>query len=435
MPRIVSTFLLILAASLPAVAEDIITASFQGNNPGNAPKATTAETHAPTIDESLDDTQYNNGTAKFSLTFPSDWIIDSNLRHSPTTPAWLSSRDKLSWFGVGREQNSGSLASYKEAFELRARRNLANYEKLSESSVTIDGKAGLLISYRVTAPKNDNLHVAYLMAIIPSGNTYTTAMAWCAEPRFHEMRPIFEKILTSYHSTGEPSATAAAPPMTSPLTVKKFESLRPTVNEPFGDYFIASPDEQKNIVRVFVEDNSRSDATFLYIAANTAYRIGEIKEAAFLFYAAQIRKRFDYKRYALGAANGNNIQTYWGFLNQTIGEPLNPAITRRPQEFAEVIDMIGKWQVVPADDALYDNRSYGKYALPKNQWQATGDSIKKDFLDNFGNKYKVFLSNPQNAEALNFVQDYNFNKIPHTPENDQRFQKDKDIVYKALNHP
>jgi hypothetical protein len=39
--------------------------------------------------------------------------------------------------------------------------------------------------------------------------------------------------------------------------------------------------------------------------------------------------------------------------------------------------MIGKWQVVPADDALYANRSYGKYALPKNQWQATGDSIKK----------------------------------------------------------
>jgi hypothetical protein len=122
-------------------------------------------------------------------------------------------------------------------------------------------------------------------------------------------------------------------------------------------------------------------------------------------------------------------------LNQTIGEPLNPAITRRPQEFAEVIDMIGKWQVVPADDALYDDRSYGKYALPKNQWQATGDSIKKDFLDNFGNKYKVFLSNPQNAEALNFVQDYNFHKIPHTPENDQRFQKDKDIVNKALSRP
>ena len=56
MPRIVSIFLLFLAGSLPAVAEDIITASFQENNPGNALKAATAETHVPTIDESLDGT-------------------------------------------------------------------------------------------------------------------------------------------------------------------------------------------------------------------------------------------------------------------------------------------------------------------------------------------------------------------------------------------
>jgi hypothetical protein len=125
------------------------------------------------------------------------------------------------------------------------------------------------------------------------------------------------------------------------------------VNDPAGDYFIASREQQKNIVSAFVEDNSKSDPTYLYLAANTAYRIGEMKEAAFLFYAAQIRKRFDYKRYGLGDANGNNVQTYWGFLNQTLGESLNPAITRSPREFSEVVDMLGKWQVVPADDALY----------------------------------------------------------------------------------
>src|SRR5258708_8887038 len=132
---------------------------------------------------------------------------------------------------------------------------------------------------------------------------------------------------------------------------------------------------------------------FLFLAANTAYRIGELKEAAFLFYAAQIRKAFDYKRYGLGKANGDNIQTYWGFLNQALGESLNQAITRSPREFSEVVDMLGKWQVVPADDALYVKTMYCAFLPPKRQWQATPDSLKKDFIDNYHYTLKKVFSN------------------------------------------
>jgi hypothetical protein len=66
--------------------------------------------------------------------------------------------------------------------------------------------------------------------------------------------------------------------------------------------------------------------------------------------------------------------------------------------------------------------------------EAAADSIKKDFMDNFGYKFKRFLSSPENAEAFVFVQNYNFNKIPHTPENNLKFQKCQEIVNKALNH-
>ena len=237
---------------------------------------------------------------------------------------------------------------------------------------------------------------------------------------------------SSKATAGQSARTAASPSIASPLTSKLIESLRATVNDPGGDYFIASHEDQKNIVSAFVEDNSKSDPTSLYVAANTAYRIGEIKEAAFLFYAAQIRKAFDYKRYGLGKANGDNIQTYWGFLNQALGESLNSAISRSPREFSEVVDMLGKWQVVPADDALYLKTMYGAYVLPKSQWQATADAIKKDFMDNYGYTLKQFLSNPENAEALAFVHDYNFKQIPHTPENDRKFQKYRDTVNKGL---
>ncbi len=426
MHRMASILFLCLAASLTAAGQEALSKSAVG-------QSAQAQKDAPAVDESVSGGQYINRTAKLSLTLPADWVIDTNLRHSPTMLARLSTRDKLSWIGVTREQDSGPLESYKEVFELKVRRDLTNYEKLSESFVTIDGKAALLISFRATAPNNSNSHVVYLAALVASGNTYTTVRAWCAEPRFHDMRPIFEDILASYHSIGQPSATTVSPPITSPLTAKQIQSLQSSTNDPGGDYFIASHEDQKNIVSAFVEDNSNSDPTSLYLAANTAYRIGELKEAAFLFYAAQIRKAFDYKRYGLGKANGDNIQTYWGFLNQALGESLNTAISRSPREFSEVVDMLGKWQVVPADDALYVKTMYGAYVLPKSQWQATADSIKKDFMDNYGYKWKQFLSNPENAEALFFVQDYNFNKIPHTPENTLKFQKYRDTVNKGLN--
>src|SRR5260221_5314021 len=335
MHRMASILFLCLAASLTAAGQEALSKSAVG-------QSAQAQKDAPAVDESLSGGQYINRTANLSLTLPADWVIDTNLRHSPTMLARLSTRDKLSWIGVTREQDSGPLESYKEVFELKVRRDLTNYEKLSESLVTIDGKAALLMSFRATAPDNSNSHVVYLTALVASGNTYTTVRVWCAEPRFHDMRPIFEDILASYHSIGQPSATPVSPPITSPLTAKQIQSLQSSTNDPGGDYFIASHEDQKNIVSAFVEDNSKSDPTYLYLAANTAYRIGELKEAAFLFYAAQIRKAFDYKRYGLGNANGSDVQTYWGFLNQALGESLNTAITRSPREFSEVVDMLGK---------------------------------------------------------------------------------------------
>jgi hypothetical protein len=183
----------------------------------------------------------------------------------------------------------------------------------------------------------------------------------------------------------------------------------------------------------FVADNSKADSVALFVAANTAIKIGEVKDAGFLFYAAQTRKRFDSKRYGLGDAKRREIQAYWDFLEQPIGQDVNPAITRRPQDFSDVVDRIAKWQVVPADDALYDMKLYGALVLPKDQWQVAGETEKKNFLDNFGNKQKTFLSNPQNVEALIFVQDYNFGKIPHTPENSQKYEKYLETMKKARN--
>ena len=56
---------------------------------------------------------------------------------------------------------------------------------------------------------------------------------------------------SSKAAVGQSARTAASPSIASPLTSKLIESLQATVNDPGGDYFIASREEQKNIVSGF----------------------------------------------------------------------------------------------------------------------------------------------------------------------------------------
>jgi hypothetical protein len=187
---------------------DIVTISFPENAPNATSESTPAKAVAPKMDESIQGARYLNKTGKFALSLPQEWVIDPDIRRAPETLTVLSSRDKMRFLLVMQEEYPGSLESYKELSMLNARGNLASFEETEESKVTIDGKSALLVFYR-GAPKKGGLPLAFVSAIMVSGNTYTKMTAWCVEPLFHDMQPTFEKILTSYRGTG--SMTAAAP--------------------------------------------------------------------------------------------------------------------------------------------------------------------------------------------------------------------------------
>lgn len=197
---------------------DILTISFPENGasantgqpaPSGVPQGASLQTDAK-IDEALNGLVYVNRTAKFTLTLPPDWIIAPEIRRAPETLAGLTSRDKLRFLIVAKEEYPGSLESYKELTMLGARRNLSNFEELSEAPATIDGKPALMIFYRGTLPKVSNLPVEFVSAIVVSGKTYTKVTAWCVEPLFHDVQPAFEKMLNSYRSTNGQITAAAA---------------------------------------------------------------------------------------------------------------------------------------------------------------------------------------------------------------------------------
>ena len=181
---------------------EILNINFPENSSGKAPETAAVKRDLPGTDETLSGTQYVNRTGKFSLTLPPEWIINADLRHAPSTLAGLSSKDKMRFAVVIQEEYPGSLESYKELCMLNARQTLTNFEELSQSTTTIDGKAALLVFYRGALSKSNNLPVEFLSAIITSGNSYTKITAWCVEPLFHDMQPAFEKIVNSYRASG-----------------------------------------------------------------------------------------------------------------------------------------------------------------------------------------------------------------------------------------
>jgi PsbP-like protein len=188
---------------------DIVTINFPENSPNSGPESAPAKTDSPkVVDESIQGARYLNKTGKFSLTLPQEWVINPDIRRAPETLTVLSSRDKMRFLLVMQEEYPGSLDSYKDVTMLAARGNFSTFEETEESKVTIDGKSALLVFYR-GVPKKGGLPLAFVSAIMPSGNTYTKMTAWCVEPLFRDVQPTFEKILTSYRSTG--AMTAAAP--------------------------------------------------------------------------------------------------------------------------------------------------------------------------------------------------------------------------------
>jgi len=193
---------------------DIVSISFPENaGPGkSASEPAAAKVEAQKVDESLTNAQYINRTGKFTLTVPSDWLIAPDLRRSSDTLAALNSRDKMQYLMVIQEDYPGSLESYKEVTMLNARRNLANFEELAQSSTTIDGKGALLVFYRGNLEKGSNLPVEFVSAIIQAGKTYTKVTVWCVEPLFHDLQPTFEKMLSSYRSTAGQTTAAASRP-------------------------------------------------------------------------------------------------------------------------------------------------------------------------------------------------------------------------------
>lgn len=200
---------------------DILAINFPENGGTAVSESSGDPRKAMPVDESLTGTEYVNRTAHFTLTVPIEWKINPELRVSTDTLAAFSSRDNMRFVIVEHETFAGSLESYKGLVEIASRRNVTDFEKLSESNVTIDGRPGMLLVFRGTNPQAQNLPIEFVAAIANFGGEYLHAVAWCVEPLFNEAQRTLESILLSYHRIGE---SPSAPPATAAQGLKPLSS-------------------------------------------------------------------------------------------------------------------------------------------------------------------------------------------------------------------
>lgn len=200
-------------------------------------------------------------------------------------------------------------------------------------------------------------------------------------------------------------ATSTAVAQTPPLTAERLRTQSASINDPAGDAFTGTPAALGSLLDAMAADSSLVGPMQLFLASNTALRLDRVEDAAFFFYAAQVRAAFDFERFDVSAqADGNNAATYLGFLRHTIGEQVNPAIMREPVKFAAVVTRIERWEVVPAPAAYYPEFAKAGTKLPRARWAASAAALKEQFLTTFARRTLTLLNDREFFEALLAVQ-------------------------------
>lgn len=173
---------------------EVVTITF----PENQPKQDVG-LGAPPIDESLDGTSYINHAANFAATVPKGWAVAPELRKTKDIVAALKSPDQALFFMVTTEQFAGNLATYQVLVETQVRTRFKEYQRVTQSDASIDGKNGTRLILQATSP-DLSTPFKFIVYLVPYDDHIIRLTFFTLEPLFSDAVPTFEKIAASYHT-------------------------------------------------------------------------------------------------------------------------------------------------------------------------------------------------------------------------------------------
>ncbi len=153
-----------------------------------------------------------------------------------------------------------------------------------------------------------------------------------------------------------------------------------------------------------LKDSEEYSAVILYAACAVAMRTNRLEDAGFLFYAGQIRVKFDKAVFPPTGTGGNSPMLLFGALQYEVGTPLNPALFAKPKIFVKVAERIKSWK--PKAGPKYEpGWEYSKRGDEKTVAEAL-ESVRKTMTSEIVGQASLLLDTNYFA-AFRIVQDYN----------------------------
>ena len=84
-------------------------------------------------------------------------------------------------------------------------------------------------------------------------------------------------------------------------------------------------------------------AVILFLGAGVAFAEKKLEDSGFLFYAGQLRARFDQTCFPAKETGADSPFVLYAALSHDLGSVINPAVMAEPETFSKVIERIGKW--------------------------------------------------------------------------------------------
>lgn len=171
-----------------------------------------------------------------------------------------------------------------------------------------------------------------------------------------------------------------------------------------------SKEEAEKASDFILANAHRAPAPNLFIASAIMLERKRTEDAAFLFYAAQIRRRLDRQRFLPSQSGADDPDIALGALSQQIGAAVNPAIMRQPKQFSAAIERVAAW--TPETPKNYDP---GWKFAKRPDYGSKGDldMIRGGFLEHM-RPIATLLNRADYFAAFVTVQDFNFAAFEET---------------------
>lgn len=191
--------------------------------------------------------------------------------------------------------------------------------------------------------------------------------------------------------------------------------------------------EQVKALETVLKAPDEYSALILYVGAGVAFKEKRLEDSGFLFYAGQLRARFDQKCFPPKGTGGDSPFLAYAAFSQGLGSTINPAVMAEPKTFAKSMERLKKWS--PKAPKEYDPGYEFTERLSEKDAHEAAKPNRTEFLSRMGD-LSTLLNDAEYFAAFRVVQVYNLvgdDKRPTKQEKEQatetmkRIEKEKNL--------